>query len=386
MSTDTATRRPRIDPRLAELMPPLDPETLAELEASIIRDGCHEPLSVWRGRDVLLDGRHRLDICTRHGLPYSVVEVAIEHEQEAREWIMRRQLAKRNLAPWHARYFRGVLYRQQRRDDRQNLRRGKQDSPVGQVDPPGNRASEDVAAATGVSERTVRRDAEFAAAVDRLEPEARAQVLNGKVPGLTRPRDVVDAVQAIEGEGESLSLAPLIARGKMLAQQARPRDARAPGAADKPFRQFAVKEIRTHVDPDTGHEMLDEALLTCGCWVRAKRAVLAATMRKAGPCPTHSGLRKPHERRIEQARLETNLRRAWDSFTHRPHLVELVKSALLIAHLSPGDARAESLREEIDRLARIAGLYDEPERGSSRGAAPDAFTGSSSSEPSDEDD
>ena len=58
-----------IDPQIAALLVPHAAEELALLARSILDEGCREPLVVWRGTGVLLDGhaRHRvcvaLDIC-----------------------------------------------------------------------------------------------------------------------------------------------------------------------------------------------------------------------------------------------------------------------------------------------------------------------------------
>ena len=62
-----------VDPELSILIPPLQPEELAQLEANILAEGCRDPLVVWQG--ILLDGHNRLRICEKHGIPYKVVEI-----------------------------------------------------------------------------------------------------------------------------------------------------------------------------------------------------------------------------------------------------------------------------------------------------------------------
>ena len=64
-----------IDPDLAGLLVPHAPHELALLENSIVADGCRDPLVVWRGRGILLDGHARLAVCRRHALRFTVTEV-----------------------------------------------------------------------------------------------------------------------------------------------------------------------------------------------------------------------------------------------------------------------------------------------------------------------
>src|SRR5262249_29409126 len=66
-----AGREPRIDPEFASLMPAQTPEQAEQLEALLLADGvCREPLTLWAGHDIVLDGHHRLTLCRKHGIPY----------------------------------------------------------------------------------------------------------------------------------------------------------------------------------------------------------------------------------------------------------------------------------------------------------------------------
>ena len=38
----------QINEELRSLIPPLSPEEAAQLEANMLRDGCHDPLIVWQ--------------------------------------------------------------------------------------------------------------------------------------------------------------------------------------------------------------------------------------------------------------------------------------------------------------------------------------------------
>jgi hypothetical protein len=80
------------------LIPQLSADELAGLEASIIESGgALDALKTWNG--VLLDGHNRLDICTKHSLPFDVDEVGKDGwvRNDAEIWIIENQFHRRNL-------------------------------------------------------------------------------------------------------------------------------------------------------------------------------------------------------------------------------------------------------------------------------------------------
>lgn len=85
-----------IDPEFKALIPPLRPDERAELESSIASLGCRDPLTVWG--EVLVDGHNRYEICTRLGVTFAVVPIKFEDRLDAVIWIIKNQLARRNLA------------------------------------------------------------------------------------------------------------------------------------------------------------------------------------------------------------------------------------------------------------------------------------------------
>lgn len=90
-----------MDDELRGLLPPLSPEELSELEASIVAVGVRDPLVVWeteRGL-VLVDGHHRRDICDRFDLPFEVRRMEFGSRSDVIEWMVRTQFARRNLTP-----------------------------------------------------------------------------------------------------------------------------------------------------------------------------------------------------------------------------------------------------------------------------------------------
>jgi N6-adenosine-specific RNA methylase IME4 len=91
--------RVAVDPEFSGLIPALLPDEFVQLEANILRDGCRDPLSVWKnnGDCVLLDGHNRLKICEKHGKEYKTTEIEISDRDHAKLWIAERQLGRRNL-------------------------------------------------------------------------------------------------------------------------------------------------------------------------------------------------------------------------------------------------------------------------------------------------
>lgn len=92
-----------IDPEFAALIPPISKEEKEMLEASLLKEGCRDRLTVWNG--ILLDGHNRLSICEANGITYNVRDIALPDRDAARLWIVENQLGRRNLCA----YDRGVL-------------------------------------------------------------------------------------------------------------------------------------------------------------------------------------------------------------------------------------------------------------------------------------
>jgi hypothetical protein len=85
----------QIDPELKAWIDPLSPDEYALLEASILQDGCRDPLVVWAG--YLLDGHNRYEICQKHGIEFSTFEKAgLSTKVDVKIWMIQNQMGKRN--------------------------------------------------------------------------------------------------------------------------------------------------------------------------------------------------------------------------------------------------------------------------------------------------
>lgn len=87
----------RIDKDLHAWIEPLTSEELAGLEASLLQNGCRDPLVVWNG--ILLDGHNRYALCHKHGIAFQTVEkTGLVTMADAKIWMIENQLGKRNTS------------------------------------------------------------------------------------------------------------------------------------------------------------------------------------------------------------------------------------------------------------------------------------------------
>ncbi len=163
-----------VDPAFAALCPPLTEDERAQLESSILAEGCRDSLIVWEEGRVLLDGHNRFAICIAHDVPFTVRAVSLPDRDAAEEWIIRQQLCRRNATPEAQAYLRGRLYQARKR------REGRPEKLPQSEGVSAGATADKVAAEHGVSRATVERDAAFARALDTIAtdvPEVRAAVL-----------------------------------------------------------------------------------------------------------------------------------------------------------------------------------------------------------------
>jgi len=178
--------RIRVDETIRRTLIPLREDELQLLEQSVLTESIRDPLVVWNrnnGEYVLLDGHHRYELAQKHGLNFSVVEMEFDNETDAVQWVLRNQLARRNLTDEQRTLVLGRLYNQMKLAQGRppESEKGEKFSPFS-----GHHAtSKYIASLHGVSDRTVHNAAEFAKAVDTLaeiEPKAADAILLGKVP------------------------------------------------------------------------------------------------------------------------------------------------------------------------------------------------------------
>lgn len=81
--------------KLAHVMPALQDAEQEFLTQSLLKEGCRDALVVWNG--IIVDGNNRYRICREYNIPFAYIEMDFESEEDARLWIIRNQLSRRNL-------------------------------------------------------------------------------------------------------------------------------------------------------------------------------------------------------------------------------------------------------------------------------------------------
>jgi hypothetical protein len=201
-----------IDPEFRSLVPPLRPDELAQLEANLLAEGCRDPLVVWHGSNVLLDGHNRFDICTRHGIDFGVKAMHFDDREAAADWIDANQLGRRNLSPEHYSLLRGRRYNRTKRDTPNPEGKNRNGQVDGQnVHQP--TTAETLAEQHGVDERTIRRDGRFAAAVEivkAVDPDIEAKVIRGDAPPKAAIVQAAKVIEEAEEEADEEAATPLL--------------------------------------------------------------------------------------------------------------------------------------------------------------------------------
>jgi 16S rRNA G966 N2-methylase RsmD len=154
----------RIDAELQRMIPPLDQAEVDLLEASIVAEGCRDPLVVWKGEGILVDGHNRHAICTKHGLQYAIAERDFADRLDVIEWMCVNQLGRRNLAPLDRDDLIGQRFKNEKQREGRPDKRYQNDTVSA-----AERTREKIAKDVGVSAATVQRNAQFTDALDTLE-------------------------------------------------------------------------------------------------------------------------------------------------------------------------------------------------------------------------
>ena len=154
---------------------------LMAMEESIKKKGNLDPLHVWKGKDIVLDGHTRRELCIKNKKQVKVREIELEDEKAAIAYILEIQRQRRNLTREAMSYFRGSEYNATKKQH--GGKRGRK--PKDQNDPLPTTAQV-LAKKFGVAEMTIKRDALFARAVDKIvedygKPDIRRQLLGADV-------------------------------------------------------------------------------------------------------------------------------------------------------------------------------------------------------------
>ena len=169
------------DSEFKALIAPASNEELAQLEDSILNEGCRDALVVWNG--ILLDGHNRITICQKHDIVYKTI-LAPEHvrtREDAMEWIIRNQFGRRNLSKYErirlALRLEEVFARKAKENQRRSGGRGKKglqiSSNLNTVD-----TRKELAQLAGVSGNTIDR---VKTIEEKATPAMKAKLVKGEI-------------------------------------------------------------------------------------------------------------------------------------------------------------------------------------------------------------
>lgn len=181
---------------LRDLIPPLQEEEYNQLEKNILTEGCREALMIWETAKniidpsttdtskvyVLVDGHNRYGICQKHQINFKIHLTSFSSFREAKDYMIDNQLGRRNLIPEQASYLRGIRYNAEKLEKGKYLRTEHKGQNVPYApEVPKESTSAKLSKQYNVSEKTIKRDAEFAEGLNLLNPSLKKDILSGKL-------------------------------------------------------------------------------------------------------------------------------------------------------------------------------------------------------------
>lgn len=172
-----------VSEQFRKIIPPLQAEEFEQLKANIIAEGCRDPLVVipsGLNQFVIIDGHNRFKICRENDIEFKYVVKPFVSDDDVIDWVEKNQLGRRNLNPEQISLLRGRQYNRQKKAVT-NPSGLNQHVVKDHFDPQPNEQStaERLATQHGVSAPTIKRDGQFAKAVEVLGIEA--EVISGAV-------------------------------------------------------------------------------------------------------------------------------------------------------------------------------------------------------------
>jgi predicted aspartyl protease len=192
ISLEAIKQQIEVLPELKTFIPTPISEEVAQLEKNLLQYGCRDALSVWEATDkllssdgenetdspryILVDGHNRLEICRRHSLSFTIQLLNFDSLTAVKDYMIDLQLGRRNLTPQQTSYFRGLRYQNEKS---QKGKYSRDDHKV-HSEPYGSTA-ENLAREYNVSKSTIKRDAQLATGLSRLDKPLRDTILSGEV-------------------------------------------------------------------------------------------------------------------------------------------------------------------------------------------------------------
>ena len=158
-----------IDEEFLALLEPHSDEEREQLRKNIVADGREiDPVIVWEGHDIIVDGMTRYQIALMEGIPFTVLDLPFESRAKVKEWIFAHQFGRRNGDGMSRARWRAMLV----------------EAKASALEPArGNRtdAVRQVASASGVSERQIWRDTAAVEVLNSLPASVKNAIDQGRI-------------------------------------------------------------------------------------------------------------------------------------------------------------------------------------------------------------
>lgn len=195
----------KIDPEFESIIPPLTDEEFNQLRENILeKDEVINPILTWN--NVIIDGHNRWKIIRDNpGIPFNTYEMIFADRNDAKEWIIKNQLGRRNITAEQRLRLIGQM--QENRKKSVGEHKGNQYSEkmeLGQNEPIPKSTAAQIAEEVGVSESTVKRAEKFSKGIDSIQEvsaEAANKILQGKT-GVTKARIMAAPTMNMEEKEE----------------------------------------------------------------------------------------------------------------------------------------------------------------------------------------
>jgi len=166
-----------IEPKFRDICRPLTDAEKELLHRDLLGRGMLNPIIVWQGKDIIVDGHNRYAWATQNKQPFEVKEEFFADEDSVLEFIIQNQLGRRNIDSKTRDYLQGELLETRKRMDAKFIK-GTSGNPTGKskdeqephCEAPASegKTAVQIGKELGVSRATIERNAQFARAVDKL--------------------------------------------------------------------------------------------------------------------------------------------------------------------------------------------------------------------------
>lgn len=160
-----------------------------------------DPLIVWKGKNILIDGHHRYEIIKNNpDIDYTILEMEFEDEDAVLEWIYGHQGNRRNATREEIKYYRGQEYELKKKRITNSKGKNQYSGEVGgNYCPQPNKTSDELAEKYNVGARTIKDDSKFAQGVDLisdLDETKREEILSGKSD--LKDKDIIQIAKEVK--------------------------------------------------------------------------------------------------------------------------------------------------------------------------------------------